>query len=777
MITRNALRAIALATTCFAPLAAFAQAPAPAAAGTPFTGDIMIGIMGITGNNPDQAGRYNGLNTGGIDAVGEFDLRARSPWDSGNTRYYELYGNNLVFQTGNRLGSGIGNDSAWASNTSNSLINSGSVGFKVGDQGTWETAFSYDAITYTGNVIDSIYTMNGNQGSLNQPLVFGGIGGSTTNPTVAQLQAAMQPVQTGTRRNIFTAGGKYIWNDWTLTVGIRHEHKEGSLEESFDGTYGGTAFALPVDYDTDRYDVTAAYTTRLVQGQLQWTFSNFSDNNTYVTLPYAVSRTAAPLQMIAAYTTPPSNSAQYVTLMLATDAVPNTRINLNVRGGFEKQNDNFGPNTADPNYSPTSLNNINGLWLGTTDPALNAIATIWQVKISASSHPFTNADARVYYGLDSRNVSLDQYFVKGSGTGSDSSPNTSSGYYVVPQDWLKQNAGGEFGYRIFPQYNTRLTVGYRYDGIDRSNAQVGSSSTNAGSVSLSSEFGPKLDGKLSFDYASRSGSLSYVVPWNNLATGTGLGNNATYSGAYYQAPMTSEAVTFRADYTPLNSLSSDFFVQFKNENYTYPSDNGGTLAGVGQGVKQDYALVAGPDLNWRPTQNLNLHFFYTYERLYFDNTGNGACATSNTTTCAGSVGYFQNQDTTSTHTIGLSGDWKVNDKLKVKADYTFSYGTVMFGEFNGVFVATPTASYQNVTNYPDINSTMHSAKVTATYQLAPNMELVGMVAYGYFHNNDWNDEASSVQLAGGATPSILTPGYASPNYSVVAVMTGIRFKL
>jgi hypothetical protein len=36
-----------------------------------------------------------------------------------------------------------------------------------------------------------------------------------------------------------------------------------------------------------------------------------------------------------------------------------------------------------------------------------------------------------------------------------------------------------------PEYNTKLTVGYRFDAIDRSNAQVGHSSTNTGSVAVS----------------------------------------------------------------------------------------------------------------------------------------------------------------------------------------------------------------------------------------------------------------------------------------------------
>ncbi len=72
---------------------------------------------------------------------------------------------------------------------------------------------------------------------------------------------------------------------------------------------------------------------------------------------------------------------------------------------------------------------------------------------------------------------------------------------------------------------------------------------------------------------------------------------------------------------------------------------------------------------------MNLHLFYTYELLFFNNLGNGACstaATASTAACAGTAGYFSNKDTTATHTIGISGDWQVNDKLKLRADYTFS---------------------------------------------------------------------------------------------------------
>jgi len=101
---------------------------------------------------------------------------------------------------------------------------------------------------------------------------------------------------------------------------------------------------------------------------------------------------------------------------------------------------------------------------------------------------------------------------------------------------------------------------------------------------------------------------------------------------------------------------------------------------------------------------------------------------------------------------------------------------VAFGEFNGVFVASPTASYQNVANYPDINSVMNNIKLTATYAVAPNIDLVAQGSYTTFHNNDWNDTANAIQGNGTGSISILSAGYAAPNFSIVTAMAGVKVR-
>lgn len=814
---RTALKVIALASTCLSPLAAFAEdtgtnagtppagatAAAPAAdpglLGTlPVNGEVGVGVMGVMGRDAGQAGRYSGINTTGADALGEFFLYGRSPWDSGGTFYYNLTGDNLIFQSGQDFGTGNTSSSSRQFNSSvnNTLTNSGAVSLHAGNQGTWEAGAYYDAITYTGNVIDSIYTVHGGQGVLNGIPSYGGATATAAGPitgyTVPQLTAtgAEQLVQTGTRRDIAGADFKYIFGDWTFSGAARHETKEGTMEEAFISKYGGQAFAMPIDYTTDRYDASAAYNTRINQVVLQYTYSKFTDGINFINLPQLASMTTQPFAEAAAYSEPPSNEAHYLTLMAATNAVPKTRLNLNLRAGLELQDATFPPDSADPFPQVVpGFSNLNSNLQGTSKTSLNASAAVYQGKVSADSHPIENSDARVYYGFDGRTVNLDQYKVFSTNTGGEGDASFTTPYYVVPQDWLKQNAGFDLGYRILPEYNTKVIASYRFDDVDRKNAQVGHNITDTESLALLSSLGPQVNGKLSYEHAERSGFLSYVLPWANLAgvPVTSASSGVTYSGAYYQAPMVSDAVKLRADYMATHELSGGLFVQFKNENYHYPAanfaDSGATtgypLTGVGEGVKEDYNLTAGPDINYRPAEDVNLHVFYTYERIFFDNVGNGACSTAAeaaTAACAGTAGYFQNDYTSAVHTVGLSSDWQVTSKLKLGAEYTFSYGSVMFGEFNGVFVPVPTASYQNVSNYPDINSVMHDLKVTANYELTQSLDLLFMASWAYFRNNDWNDTAGPIQGAGTTTISYLTPGYPAPNYSIVTLMTGVKFR-
>ena len=156
--------------------------------------------------------------------------------------------------------------------------------------------------------------------------------------------------------------------------------------------------------------------------------------------------------------------------------------------------------------------------------------------------------------------------------------------------------------------------------------------------------------------------------------------------------------------------------------------------------------------------------------------------------CTGTVGYDQNIYTSDVNTFGVNSEWQATDRLKLGLNYMFSFGAVMFGEFNGVFVPASVlqnpataGTWENVTNYPDNRSVMNALTVKASYQLTPNMTFSVGGTYAMFLEHNWRDNACTPILTNGlcAGPtgtaiSILTPGYVSPNYNVGAVMASLK---
>src|SRR5271157_4036713 len=96
MVYRNMLRAALVAIACV-------MACDATAGDMQYDNEGSLGLMGVFGTNTNLAGRYTGLNTNGIDIVGEFACYGYPEGGSQDTWYFDAVGNNLVFQTGRGL--------------------------------------------------------------------------------------------------------------------------------------------------------------------------------------------------------------------------------------------------------------------------------------------------------------------------------------------------------------------------------------------------------------------------------------------------------------------------------------------------------------------------------------------------------------------------------------------------------------------------------------------------------------------------------------------------
>lgn len=101
----------------------------------------------------------------------------------------------------------------------------------------------------------------------------------------------------------------------------------------------------------------------------------------------------------------------------------------------------------------------------------------------------------------------------------------------------------------------------------------------------------------------------------------------------------------------------------------------------------------------------------------------------------------------------------------------------MFTQDHDGFVANPTGPHQNVSDYPDIEPTMHNVTLIVTCQVTSHMELILQAMHSYYHDNNWNGTANAIQGAGTTAIAIRMPGYSSTNDSGGLIVTGVRIKL
>lgn len=728
------LRVVALAGVCLAPLAAAAQTfdlGGGASAGDEpkeYNNEIDIGARYQSSNSP-LFGRYTGNDARGFSSLGGIHLEGAATTLGGKTINYELTGTNLDFGADHH-------------GPNNALAPESEVNASLGQQGTWKVNGYYDAITYTGN---SFYTPYTSSGTLTSALAA-----RSSSFTAAQVAAGEVQTTAGTRRDIGGGDAKYIIGDWTVTSGLRHEHKEGTKIET---AYSVAPFAEPVNYDTDKYSVQGQYATRRLQAILGYEYSKFTDNNSFFSAPYVTSTAYT-----AQYSLPNDNDAHYVTGRLGYNITPTTRLATNFQYGMEMSNVGLTTGTyTTPAAAVSSYAKNPG--------SVGLLARTYNGNVTLTSRPIDKLDVKVSYGLNGRENGNSPSSFYGAARPDSASPVL---YTIRQQSWTKQKAAFEAGYHILP--STKLTLGYAFDSVARdagdavnvattSSSQigywVGHSSENTATAKLSNNSIRDVTSSVAYEHGVRTGTFEYVY------ASTALNQ---YGGSFYQAPRTSDRVKMRSDYTPNEEWTIGANGKYETNAYHYPAAAAHPSVNL-PATARDYNASIGPDVTFSPTKAVSTHLFYNFEQIYYANRGQG-------TTAYTSNGYYGYSATTtdSVHTVGLSGDWHATDRLKLGADYTFSYGDIGYNMYDGIFTGT-TAQAQSNLSLPTVSSSMHSFKLHGEYQLTDNISLLAGYGFDFYKDNDWAYSYAAVLSA-----SSYTSGETQNHYAVHSVYTAMHLK-
>jgi hypothetical protein len=253
-----------------------------------------------------------------------------------------------------------------------------------------------------------------------------------------------------------------------------------------------------------------------------------------------------------------------------------------------------------------------------------------------------------------------------------------------------------------------------------------------------------------------------------LLGATGVGN-PTGALMYFEASRRHDEVKGTLDYSPLHNLTTMFMVKFSND--FYPDDQ--------YGLRSNHNFEIGPDVSWQPTPTMNLHAYYTFQQIYYNQ--NSIYSSAGTGTGPTGTGYYVpwNAKTTDyVHTFGLTMDWQaIQDVLKFSLDYNLSYGDTAYALGDGMalvgggITAAATIASLNFQALPDVTSMLNMVQIKGEYTFRPNMTLIFGYAFERFTYNDWINGTGSTTYA-----NALLPGTLNPNDSIHIFSVGMRVR-
>ena len=104
------------------------------------------------------------------------------------------------------------------------------------------------------------------------------------------------------------------------------------------------------------------------------------------------------------------------------------------------------------------------------------------------------------------------------------------------------------------------------------------------------------------------------------------------------------------------------------------------------------------------------------------------------------------------HSVGAGMTMKASDKVDLTLDYVFSHQNTEIDPFDAGGAST---------GFPDITTTIHSVNLTGNYKVNKQMTLRASYMFQYFHSKDWSlDGLGPVDIS-----NHIWLGYSSPDYT------------
>ena len=596
-------------------------------------------------------------------------------------------------------------------------LDSRSFDLNVSSGGLFGVDLGYREIPFRR--FDTTSTIFNNASSDTLTLPSGWVRGGTTGDMTA-LSSSLRQTKIGTDRSIVDVGGFYNpRNDLHLFADFRRQSREG-IDITSAGTYSQAAF-LPrwIDFETDQVDAGVRYQTDRVSLTLAWYGSYFTNSNPSLTweTPYLATPDTSNLRIARE----PDNDYQQVSLSgkYRLDA-GNTILAFLVASGRGKQNEPLLPYTINPGVTAPALPSA------TLDGKVDTI----NYSFTATSRPIERLRVKFGYRYDERDnktpISDWSRVIVDAGNSGQIEQN-------VPYSYDRMLATSSAEYML--RDNLRVSAGYDYRKMNRDYQEVAEQTTNAGWgqvrwqplawLDLRAKGGQEARGVERYDESvAVSLGQNPLLRKYNLAYRLRNFGEVTASIAPLEAPVSFSASLLFADDTYEKSL-------------------------LGLNGSEEFRATA--DVSWSISDAAIVYLVYGRDAIDAHQTGSE------------NFGYW---DWSAFHEdrfdhIGFGVNWRPTDgKLSLRLDFNRGAGetSIAFDSLSG-----------GPSQLPDLESTLDSARVEASYAFSDRVEGTFSLRFERFKLEDW------ALVSETTLPTILTLGAEPYDYDVYAAGIGFRY--
>jgi len=700
------------------------------------TGNVEAGAY-FSSDDDYFFGEYTGLGEDEWNVLGNFLVRGRPAWDSGDTWHFLLRGQNLG-------------------------LDSRRIEAEGGVQGLFRLHLSWDQIPHLISD-DGEMVFQGRGGDL-LTLPSNWISGTTTKAFPMLSQDLNQLRLRKDRRDLRAGTDVVLPHGFEFSTNYHYDRQTGRKPiGSVIGNSGGNPRSVivpeDIDWRTHDGDVALRYASDVAQAEVGYEISRFNDEQPSFSWQNPFSAIGG-WDPAAGFPTgfggrglAPDNEFHQVKASGGYNLPYDTRIMAHAAFGWMLQDDSFAPYTVNP-----------ALVVNTPVPENDAHAKIntKNMGVRITSRPIDRLRATAEWRLDDRdNDTPRDVFIYVPGDSLDQSTLSSDRARMnLPQSYRQNEGRVELGYEVIDR--TELSVGYRHRVTDRSWTEADEVKEDIFQAGLRSRPIEQIEFRFDGTWSNRDGGdYFYNAP---LAWGFSPQHVATVDLAtdfenqpllrkFTLADRQRKTVDSHLSYMPIENVTLGAQVGFANDDFDDSA----------LGLRQRRALTWGFDASWSPIETVTAYAYYTNESFRSRQSGRSF---SNDTDAWNPNRNWRQSDDDDVDTVGAGFEWvAIADRLTLRTDFVYAFAK------DSIDVETA-AALPRAVPLPTADNRLIDASVSAEVQVVEHVKARVGYMFEHFEADDW--------AVDGVQPNtineVLTLGTESPNYDAHVVGFSIEYE-